>query len=114
MSIKKLNHFENIFILLIASIMMYMSPLILHDDPIIIVGYFIVYLELSKILYTVTTGIDAPILIRYVFAALTVGSAIKVYQYMIEFDPIRILVFSLVSGFFLFLRHYATTNTVHN
>ena len=101
----------NTLIIFIAIVMFYYSPIKIGDDPIIMVGYFVVYLELSKLLYVTATGVEAPILIRYVFAALTVGSAIKTYENMINYNPEKILVFSLVAGVFLLLRYLAIRST---
>ena len=101
----------NILIVAIASLIMYVSPLTTHIDPIIIIGYYIVYLELAKLLVIAATGADAPILIRYMFAAITVGAAVKVYEAMIYFEITKMLVFSLISLLFLLLRWLAIYST---
>lgn len=101
----------NTILLIIASIMFYFSPITHNTDPIIITGYFIVYLELSKLLYVTATGIEAPILIRYIFAAITVGASVKAYENMVLYDPKKIAVFTIVAGVFLLLRYLAIQST---
>ena len=102
---------KNALIAIGASILFYLSPITFTDDPILIVGYSVVYLELSKLLYIALTGADAPILIRYVFAAIAVGAAIKVYESMVIFNPDKILIYGLVAYAFTILRWIAITST---
>jgi len=101
----KHSYAKNIATALMAFAFFYLKGIdVLKTDPIISIGSYIVYLELSKLLYTVLAGADTPILIRYVFAALAVGASIKVYEAMIHFEPDKIFWFSGVAGFFLVLR----------
>jgi len=105
------THLPNMIIMSIASGMMFFSSKTHNGDPIIIVGYLVVYLELAKLLYVALAGASAPILIRYVFAALTVGATIKAYEALIEFEPIKIAVYSGVALFYLLLRWIAIIST---
>jgi len=105
---------ENSIIMIMASIMAYLSDKIyLHNDPIILVGYFVVYLELSKLLYKVIVGIDTPIMLRYVMASIAVGSAIKVYEAMIEHNTNMMFAYSGITLIFLTARFIAIKTTEH-
>lgn len=101
----------NTVLFIMACVMMHISPYDIHSDPIVIAGYFVVYLELSKLIIVAATGADAPILIRYVFAAIAVGAAVKVYENMIIYDIDKIQTFTLVAGAFVILRWIAIIST---
>lgn len=91
--------------------MLYISKYNLHSDPIILVGMLIVYLELSKLLFLVATGIDVPIMLRYLMASLVAGMSVKFYISAIEKDEIWMLYYGMSVFVFLGLRWIAIKST---
>ena len=103
--------FSNSVILFMSSILFYISHITLHDDPIIIVGMFIVYLELSKLLYLVATGIDVPIMLRYLMASIVAGMSVKFYIAAIEKDMEWMIIYGCAVFVFIILRWLAIIST---
>ena len=103
--------FTNTVISLSAIFMFYLSHYTIHDDPIIVIGMLIVYLELSKLLYLVATGVDVPIMLRYLMASLVAGMSVKFYISAIEKDIEWMIIYSIYIAVFLVLRWLAIMST---
>ena len=102
---------DNAIISISALVLFFLSHYTIHDDPIIIVGMLIVYLELSKLLYVVITGASAPIMLRYLMASIASGAAVKFYVAMIDKDLKWMMAYGLATFSFLFLRWVAIITT---
>lgn len=106
----------NSIVLILALIMFNFSKTSLVEDPIIVVGMFIVYLELSKLVYLVATGIDVPIMLRYLLASIVAGMSVKFYISAIEKDIEWMINYGVAVFVFLLLRWLAiiSTKTIRN
>ena len=101
----------NTIVFAMAIGMLFISKYNLHSDPIILVGMLIVYLELSKLLYLVATGIDVPIMLRYLMASLVAGMTVKFYISAIEKDVEWMIYYGISIIVFLGLRWLAIQST---
>jgi len=103
---------NNLILFIMASTMFYFNhKYTIESDPILIVGMFIVYLELSKLLYITATGASAPIMIRYLMASLVVGMSVKFYESAIIYDIWKMITYSIFILIFLSFRYLAIIST---
>jgi len=78
----------------------------IHDtsNMIIMMLTFVIYLEVSKLVVEMLISDEAAIKIRYAYAMLALASTREVYIAMIEKDAEWILIYSVVTVFFMLMR----------
>jgi len=106
--------YEGLYIFIIGVLLMLVQALVfkkMPDDMMALVLTFVMFMMLTKLLYEVILGYEAPIQIRYALASLAIEALIDARIAMVKHQYENMLILLLATFIVLVLRHYAIIST---